>query len=199
MSDIYKFRMPKMGDRLFRESQDLDIGVDFSGDETSRHWYIWDGYMTAGDLLIQNCKENNPERHILIYPILFNYRHAIELSMKWVIVEYGRYSSLHIDEDKIEHHNLWQLWKLCKEIITELGSESEYISYVEQLIKDFHDADNTAQAFRYPIDKKGVIFTLPDKMIDLQNILDVMEGLTGFFNDVDVQLMNVHTSGIPDD
>ena len=144
-------------------------------------------------MLVQACKKNDPERYYLIYPILFNYRHAIELAMKWVIVIYGRYSSLNIEVDKLEHHNLWELWKLCKKIIIELGSKSEEISYVEQLIKDFHDVDNTSQAFRYSIDKKGVVFKLPDEMIDPENIRDVMEGLTAFFNGVDVQL-DEHTS-----
>ena len=189
----FEFRVPKKGDRLFRESQDIDSGVDFPVDDTSRHVFIWDGYMRAGDLLITACGENNHQRHFLVYPILFNYRHAIELAIKWVIVRYRRYSSFQIEDDELDSHKLWPLWMLCKKIIIELGSESEEISYVEQLIKDFHDVDKTAQAFRYPIDKSGTVFMLPNKIIDLQHIRDVMKGLASFFDGLDGQL-DAHVS-----
>lgn len=194
LDKMSNYRWPKKGDRLMHESQDWNRGVDFSRDGISRHVFIWDGYMKAGELLIEACEEHSHERHFLIYPILFNYRHGIELAMKWVIVQYGRYSTVQIDN--IEHHNLWELWQICKQIIIEVGSESEDISHVEQVIKDLHDLDNSAQAFRYPSDKNGALFTLPDGMVDLQNIRDVMEGVSHFFDGVDGQLD--HHSGAVD-
>ena len=186
-----KYRLPKKGDRLLREAQDRERGVTFPNDEISRHVFIWDGYMKAGELLVQAGEEQNYERHFLVYPILFNYRHAIELAIKWVITQYGSYSTVPVDD--IEHHNLWKLWQICKQIIIEVGSESEAISIVEGVIKEFHDLDKSAQAFRYPSNKEGVPFVLPYRMIDLQNIRDVMEGISLFFNGVDGQL--AHNSG----
>ena len=181
-----EYRWPKKGDRLLRDSEDWDRGVEFSNDEISRHVHIWSGYMSAGAALIAACEEDSHERHFLIYPILFNYRHGIELAMKWVIARYGRYSSVEIGE--IEHHDLWQLRKLCKQIIIEVGGEDEAVAVVEQLIKDFHDSDKSAVAFRYSRNKKGALIVLPDGMIDLQNIRDVMEGVSHFFDGVDGQL-----------
>jgi hypothetical protein len=186
-------RWPKKGDRLLRNSEDWDRGIDFSNDEVSRHVYIWSGYMTAGAALIEACEQDSYERHFLIYPILFNYRHGIELAMKWIILRYGRYSSVEIGE--IEHHNMWQLWDLCKKIIIEVGSEDESIAVVEQVIKDFHDLDKSALAFRYSRNKKGAIIALPDGMIDLQNIRDVMDGASNFFDGVDGEL-DAHSSAV---
>ena len=123
------YRWPKKGDRLLRDSKDWDRGVEFSNDDISRHVFIWDGYTKAGAALIDACKEDSHDRHFLIYPILFNYRHGIELAMKWVIARYGRYSTAEIDD--IEHHNLWQLWKLSKKIIIEVGGEDDAIAVVE--------------------------------------------------------------------
>ena len=188
---LSKYRWPTKGDRLMHESRDWNCGVDFSRDGISRHVFIWDGYMKAGELLIEACDEHSYERHSLIYPILFNYRHGIELAMKWVIVQYGQYSTVQID--KIGHHNLWELWQICKQIIIEVGSESEDISHVEQVIKDFQDSDISGMAFRYPNNKNGDLFTLPDGMVDLRNIRDVMEGVSHFFDGVDGQLN--HQSG----
>ena len=187
-------RWPKKGDRLLRDSEDWDRGVEFSNDEISRHVHIWSGYMSAGAALIEACEEDSHERHFLIYPILFNYRHGIELAMKWVIARYGRYSTAEIGD--IEHHDLWQLWKLCKQIIIEVGSEDESIAVVEQVIKDFHDLDKSALAFRYSRNKMGALIALPDGMIDLQNIRDVMEGVSHFFDGVDGELD--HNAGAVD-
>ena len=61
--------------------------------------------------------------------------------MKRVIKMYGRYSTARIDD--FEHHNLWKLWCLCKQIIIEVGSEDEVIPLVEQIIKDCHDLDSS--------------------------------------------------------
>ena len=144
-----EYRWPKRGDRLLRDTADWDRGVGFARDQISRHVHIWAGYMSAGASLIQTCKDDPNDRHFLIYPILFNYRHGIELAMKWIVAMYGHYSSVRIGY--IAHHDLWQLWKLCKQIIIELGSEDEAIPIVEQIIKDLHDLDKSALAFRYDL------------------------------------------------
>ena len=106
--------------------------------------------------------------------------------MKWIIVHYGGYSTVEIGD--IVHHNLWKLWKLCKQIMIEVGSEDEAIPVVEQVIKDFHDLDKSAMAFRYSRDKEDVLIALPDGMIDLENIRDVMEAVNNFFDGADGQL-----------
>lgn len=193
LDESKEFRWPKKGDRLLRDSEDWNRGVEFSHDEVSRHVHIWSGYMTAGATLIDACEEDAYERHFLIYPILFNYRHGIELAMKWIIAMYGRYSSAKIGD--IEHHDLWQLWKICKQILIEVGSDDEAIPFVEQVIKDFHDLDKSALAFRYSRNKKGVLIALPDGMIDLENIRDVMEGISGFFDGAD-GLLDANSSAV---
>ena len=142
--------------------------------------------MSAGEALIDACQEAPHDRYFLIYPILFNYRHGLDLAMKWIIMMYGRHTSASVGE--IEHHNLWQLWKLCKKIVIEIGGEDEAIPVVEQIIKDFHELDKSALAFRYSRDKNGVLIALPDRMIDMENIRDVMQAVSHFFEGADGQL-----------
>ena len=186
LDEAQNCRWPKKGDRLFRKCQDWKRGGEFSNDATSRHVHIWDGNMRAGAILISACGEDSYECHSLIYPILFNYRHAIELAMKWIIKMYGHYSTAQIND--FEHHNLWKLWCLCKQIIVEVGSEDEAIPIVEQVIKDFHDLDSSGQTFRYSSSKAGTLVALPEDPIDLPHIRDVMEGVAHFFDGVDGQL-----------
>lgn len=186
LDDAMNLRWPKKGDRLLQKCSTWEHGTTFSKDATSRHSHIWDGNIRAGAILIDACEEDSYERHTLIYPILSNYRHAIELAMKWVITMYGSYSTAQIDD--FEHHNLWKLWCLCKKIIVEVGSEDEAIPVVEQIIKDFHDLDKSGQAFRYSNSKAGTPIALPGYPIDLLNIRDVMQGLAHFFDGADGQL-----------
>ena len=147
--------------------------------------------MTAGAVLVGACKGNRPERFWLVYPILFNYRHGIELAMKWLIGRYASYSSVQVG--KTTHHDLWRLWMTCKPIIIEVGSNDDAIPIVEQVVKDFHDLDRSSFAFRYAKDKKDALIPLPDGMLDLENLRDVMEAVEHFFEGADAQ-MDHHAS-----
>lgn len=187
---IGSYRWPKKGDRLLRASDNWDRGVEFSAHPVSRHVHIWNGYIRAGEALIEECAKDSVDRHFLIYPILFNYRHGLELAMKWIIDRYGHYAGVRLQEAERDH-DLWGLWRRCKQVIIEVGSEGEddeALCVVEQIVKDFHDLDKSAMAFRYSTDKKGTTIKLPDTSVDLENVKDVMEALNNFFTGVDGQL-----------
>lgn len=184
------FRWPKKGDRLLRAEEDWLRGVTFDEQKVTRDVHIWDGYMTAGAMLVERCQcSDNPlERHELVYPILYCYRHGLELAMKWIIGQYGRYAQ--IPQEDHQHHDLWSLWKVCKQVILEVGSdgENEALSAVEQIVKDFHDLDRGSFSFRYSTDKKGMVVRLPTEPFDLANIREVMESVNNLFTGADGQL-----------
>ena len=60
--------------------------------------------------------------------------------------------------------------------------ELDGVEAVEQVVKDFHDTDKNAAAFRYSKNQNGAMIILPDKSIDLQNVRDVMEAVGNFFD-----------------
>ncbi len=131
----------------------------------------------------------------MIYPILFNYRHGLELAMKWIIVMYGGQGLSGIDED----HDLWKLWKRCREIMQEFNgsdNDDEAALAVEQIIKDFHDLDKGGINLRYPWGKEGRTIRLPNGMIDLENLRDVMEGAANYFIGLDGWLDNLSSAGL---
>lgn len=178
------YRWPKKGDRLLRRSDDWDGGVRFSNQPISRHALQWVGYMSAADGLIELSTQDGyeHEQNVVIYPILFNYRHGLELAMKWIILHY----SLERVLLSVEGHDLWKLWKQCREIVEQYEPhDDESIEVVEQIIKDFHDLDKAGITFRYGWGKDGKEIKLPDHMIDLENIRDVMQGAANYFNGLD--------------
>lgn len=175
---------------MLRSEDDWERGVTFDEFEVARHVHIWEGYMKAGAALVDECERSDfrLDRHELAYPILFCYRHALELAMKWVIGRYGHYAP--ISPDDYRHHNLWELWMACKTIILDVGSDGENgaLHAVERVVKDFHELDKGSFSFRYSTDKKGMVISLPDVSFDLANIKDIMEGMNNFFTGVDGQL-----------
>jgi len=197
-SDILtmKYRWPKKGDRLLRASGDWETAVHFEPHAMSRDAFLWDGYMTAGAALIDEAERRPHDRHGLIYPILFNYRHGLEIAMKWTISMYGRLGEMRLDE---RDHNLLDLWNKCRTILAsvERPGEEEATKAVGQVVKDFHDVDKAATAFRYSTDKNGGTIVLPNHAIDLQNLQEVMEAVNNFFKGADGMLSDI-LSAVPD-
>jgi hypothetical protein len=184
-----ELRWPKKGDRLLRAENDCQRAVTFTEHEIARHVHIWDGYIRAGAMLVEECQSNDRAlRHELVYPILFCYRHGLELAIKWIFHRYGGYTD--IPAEDYAHHNLWQLWKVCKKVIIGVGSDgdTESLIAVEQVVKDFHDLDKGSFSFRYSTDKEGALIRLPNVPFDLTNIKNVMEAVNNLFTGADGQL-----------
>ena len=189
-SDILKIRYlwPEGGERLLRESTDWDKAARFSADRLSRDALIWTGYVTAGAALIDEAERRPIDRDLLVHPIFFCYRHSLEAAMKWTIGLYGRHFDVFLDE---QNHNLLTLWGLCKRILLETREAEdpgEDICAVEQVIKEFHDMDRYATAFRYSTNRDGMRIGLPDIRIDLENLQQVMEAANNFFEGADGML-----------
>lgn len=196
-------RHPKKGDRLLRTLGDGKVGVKFVNSHLSRHAVLWDGYMKAGAGLIELCvqEEYYHERDYVIYPILFNYRHGLELAMKWIIIFYSGKGFEGVVTKSGDDHNLWELWKKCRKIIeqyVEDDDDKETTDVVEQIVKDFHDLDKPGTNFRYAFGKKGNQIKVPDNMVDVdfENIRHVMEGVSGYFTGLDGWLDDLQSAGL---
>ena len=93
--------------------------------------------MTAASVLVERCKNNDVSRFDLVYPILFNYRHGLEAAIKWVLDRYGRYTAIETYE---KDHNLHKLWKVCRQVIEEVGGQGgddEALDAVDKIVHEF--------------------------------------------------------------
>ena len=149
-----------------------------------------------GAALIDEAQRRPHDRDMLLYPILFNYRHGLEAAMKWTIERYGRLA--HVELDVLDH-DLWSLWKKCKAILSAVSTsdDDEPLKVVEQVVQDFHGLDKGAVALRYSKNKNGRVILLPDKPIDLENVQRVMEAVDNFFKGAD-GLLDHYASASPD-
>jgi hypothetical protein len=181
-----EYRWPKETDQLLRQPSHWEDGVRFADFGFSREVFIWDGYMKAGAVLVERAMKSEHDRHHLVYPIIFNYRHGLEVAIKWVLDRYGRYAAIY---DYEKDHRLDKLWRACKQVIVEFSGDGpdEAVEVVEKIVLEFHQLDPSSFAFRYSTNKKGALVDLPDIPIDLENIRDVMEGVNNFFEGLDGQ------------
>ena len=102
---------------------------------------------------------------------------------------YGGYGA-----NDIAHHDLWHLWKLCREVIDAVG-DSDATEIVETIIKEMHGLDKSALAFRYGMDKNNKPPKLPEGLYDPENIRDVMSGVGHFFDGADGMLSALAGAG----
>jgi hypothetical protein len=117
----------------------------------------------AGKGVVESALSNDEHCEIL-YPIMYNYRHSVELYLKAVL-----------PPQKEKHHNLQILFKELNEILK--NKDATVIpDWFKNLVYEFNDFDPNSTTFRYS--EAGVLSkSTGDRgefMIDLQHIKKLM-------------------------
>jgi len=185
--DEIEYKLPKNGDQLFKSGEDwwhdAYIGL------TEQEWDVYAiGYKMAGDLIVQHME--NIEKNNLVFPIVFLYRHYIELRLKEIIN--NGYLLLNIKNDNQIHymkeHNIDKLWNETKNIIRKALQDQakHYVEALNKLIKEYSKIDPGSYCFRYPIDTKGVPLKFDISHINLRNLSEVIEGMANLLDEVSI-------------
>ncbi len=111
------------------------------------------GYLRTGEILADYINEKGFEQDVLIYPLLFSYRHHIELILKKII----KSGNLLLEDgtDYHDNHRLTKLWKDSKTIITKVCTNEnlekmvEIMGKIDPYINELDDIDQRSDAFRY--------------------------------------------------
>lgn len=114
------------------------------------------GYKEAADILVNEVFKSRCALDFLIYPIVFLYRHYIELRLKEIIQE-GRKIIAEPGNFPM-HHRLLELWQNAKPILENVFENETDIpdyKFIENIITEFSKFDPESFLFRYPIDKQG--------------------------------------------
>src|SRR5687768_7210692 len=107
-----EFRLPKKGDSLIAEAGDPKT---LFADLLTGNWASYaDGYKTAADKLVDMLEGNAPE-DVLILPIIFMYRHYLELKLKYLIGALDVLSETQMPPAQFMTHNLPTLWAYVKD------------------------------------------------------------------------------------
>lgn len=181
----------RSGEPSFVDDTSADWGAPGIGlvDQWSRGaWERIEGFKRASEIVAEHTEgESEPISDWLVYPVLFLYRHTIELRLKYAIVD--GYAYLNDDSHGPPHgHDLEHLWAQFQEVVEHCGvGRGADWSQCEGMIRLLQGVDTpSAEAFRYPYARDGVT-ELPstEKMdrVDFRSIrhrceqlLDTLEG-----------------------
>ena len=143
MDDGYAW--PKPGMSLFETTNPRD----WRANACMPHQPDWvsyqSGYQLAAELLMAHTASGK-DQDLLIYPILFNARQAIELGLKETI----RLGNRLLDRDGSypKHHELAPLWQIAKGLLAEAASlhdpealDEEVTGAFEELIEALDTVD----------------------------------------------------------
>src|SRR3989442_1058797 len=73
-----------------------------------RDFEMQSGYLRAGEILAKRLARRDQDETGLIYPMFFCYRHAVEMSLKFLVWRYAGSAGIDLPEKK--NHSLASLW-----------------------------------------------------------------------------------------
>ena len=135
--------------------------LGFDDDQMSQ--YI-SGYEKSVELLLSHVVQTREGLDYLIYPIMFNYRQYLELSIKhinWladqildrrVIANFQRPRFVKFDNS---NHNLGKIWQSAVEKLKKVDDSipDSLLKQVGKTVDDYQTIDKSSMSFRYPENK----------------------------------------------
>lgn len=185
-----EFRWPQLGDDPFALPEGSNDYARIDEHGFGRFVLMMDGYKIAAERLVDWARESNRQRDILIYPILFLYRHCLELHLKYIINTYGPHVGI---EPDWKTHNLTALWKKFTNVLDEFGTEDpdDADPIVGGVVAQFAKIDPGSFSYRYPCDVSGNLIPVDQNALHLETLRDVMDGVFGYFSGCDGYLDNM--------
>lgn len=187
---LNEFRWPQPGDKPFVAASDKYANANVADNWFTRLVFMIDGYKIGADIMVKETIDTRNMRDILIFPIIFNYRQFIELSLKYQLAVYG--PAVGVDPNW-NTHELIGLWNSFIRMMELYGIEdpNETDPIVEEIITEFAKIDPYSFSYRYPVDKKGNILAIQYSMIYLPNLAQVMEAVQRYFSGCDGYLSSL--------
>jgi hypothetical protein len=191
---------PRKGDRLFRGDlpdgmNNACLNVRHDGDPIA----YTEGYRRGARLLVEHVMEHQRNQDYLVYPIIFLYRHHIELALKNLILHTPYLIDRPLTESEKLHlgrHRLDLLWQDLKPMLSAIGEaigwgelDAADVEGIDNYIHQLTELDPDSFSFRYTRSKKGTP-SLPAELkhINLRHFAEMMERLADFLDGLNTGL-----------
>jgi hypothetical protein len=184
------FVWPEKGDKLFSPPTGVSTGALIHPHSSTRLIYMAEGYRIAANLLVKHCIDHVPDRDLVVYPIVFCYRHFLELTLKWMLQAFGYTVGM---KPNWKDHDLATLWKQFKAMPGEYGagSQDEGDAVVADLLAEFAKVDQWSFAFRYAHTTKGEPMPMSFDSLDVGVLRDGIEQISSYFMGCDGYLTDL--------
>jgi len=147
-----------------------------------------DGYKEAADTLVDSV-QGGQQQHWILYPIIFLYRHWLELTLKGLIT-YAHHTKQHWQpgerekklKDLASYHDLGALWGELKSFLAGVRLDLSLDTTIafDFLVKEFAAYDERGQAFRYPVNTRDVQTLQQPDVIDLPNLKFTVAAMSNY-------------------
>lgn len=140
------------------------------------------GYFSAAKTLVDAVIADNTEIDLTVYPIVYCYRHGIELALKhlaYLLPQIWGEAS-----QQISTHKLIDAWGVVKTYLLRdqvFDEEGTQIGYVDSVINDIIQFDPTAEVFRFPSDRSGGFYLQDAAHINIPVLSETLEAVRGIF------------------
>jgi len=189
------FSYPKKGNDIFKKISGFNnaclspyAGMSPCGDNFPK--YIA-GYKDAADILVKYIIDNRLKSDSLIIPIIYLYRHYIELSLKFIIKHGRQLFGIKIENHYPKSHKITDLWKEGRKIIERRWPNAEYETFdaVGDIIDQFSIIDPISIDSRYPEQKDDGAITMENLSenqlyINLENMYEIMDSIDNFLSPI---------------
>lgn len=147
------------------------------------------GYREAADILIAHVEETGTHQDALVFPIIFLFRHHLELFLKAIIVTMRHVLDLQTPtSSELMTHDLRQLWNWAKPLIAELGENSPYfrdcVRDGNRVFAEFQRFDKKAETFRFARSRSGQPHLPEFRVINIRIFRDECDQIAGFLEGV---------------
>ena len=199
---------PRAGDVLFGPGEDQQSNACIA--QWDADWAYSNGFRRAAERLAEHVCETGGGQDVLIYPIVYLYRHHVELVLKAIIKSASGLLDLELTEQVLKvlgRHDLRELWQAAKPLLDPVCDRADNTPFpiadldgVDSYISQIHSHDPDGQRFRYGtmkakgVNQSGLRPSLgPDlKLVNvrvlasaMEKLADYLEGIEGWFADLE--------------
>ena len=121
------------------------------------------GYLRAVEALLGHVISARNDLDTLFYPIVFNWRHYIELRLKTICLDL---SALEAERAEIQKtHDLTRLWSRARKGLVEKFPNEDHkeLACIDEHIAELARVDPNGETFRYTVDEKR-LSVLPEHL-----------------------------------
>jgi len=161
------------------------------------HWDMQygyeEGYRKAAELLIQHIADKGRDQDTLVYPIVFLFRHALELRLKSILENLLKLGER--EHGIPTHHDLSKLWAECKNPLRRFTSSDDlhWFDAVDSLLRQIMEVDPSSDAFRYKTKKDGAKSAECISHINLRQFYDAVNPVAEWLGSVSCYLDELHS------
>lgn len=141
-------------------NEDNQVLIFLEGEWTDDfRWGLYaSGFKWSADMLVDSSEKE--ELISRVYPIMFLYRHYLELKLKEILVIFKDCLAIGESMNKYLTHDLLSLWKTVRRLLDKqccfADDWKQACESIDNLIKRHNRMDKDSYNFRYPFDKNGI-------------------------------------------